>query len=100
MAGRIDSWSIRWDYAHFKHDGIALYPVESRVYNIGLDGSGVHCRKSPYKQQELTASDGSKYRFPERVEIDPEITREIARLHRVGLLKQFAYLIKDRMEKR
>lgn len=42
MEGRLDSWSIRFDYAHYKHDAFCVYPVVSKVRNIGFDGSGVH----------------------------------------------------------
>jgi hypothetical protein len=42
MAGKIDSWAIRWCYAQFKLDMLTVYPIVSRVKNIGLDGSGTH----------------------------------------------------------
>lgn len=41
--GKIDSWAIRWDYAHFKNDAFCVYPVHSFVDNIGFDRSGRHC---------------------------------------------------------
>ena len=43
MTGKIDSWAIRWDYAHFKHDSFCLRPINPLVANTGNDGSGVHC---------------------------------------------------------
>jgi len=48
--GKIDSWAIRWAYAHFKHSAFALYPVHSYTKNIGHDGSGTHCgqHQSPF----------------------------------------------------
>jgi hypothetical protein len=42
MAGELDSWSIRFDYAHSKHDAFCVHPVISKVLNIGFDGTGVH----------------------------------------------------------
>src|SRR5260370_35899274 len=68
MAGRLDSWSIRWDYTHFKHDALALLPVVSRVSNIGFDGSGVHCRHETLKQPTLSSVGTADYRFPNTVE--------------------------------
>jgi hypothetical protein len=44
LAGKIDSWAIRWNLSVFVHDGMVLYPKKSLVENIGFDGSGVHCR--------------------------------------------------------
>jgi hypothetical protein len=46
MARELDSWSIRFDYAHYKHDAFCVHPVVSKVQNIGFDGSGVHCGDS------------------------------------------------------
>ena len=42
MEGAIDSWAIRWCYAQSKQDALTVYPVQSLVRNIGLDGSGTH----------------------------------------------------------
>lgn len=43
MAGKISSWGIRWDYAHFRNDAYCFRPVFSIVGNTGNDGTGVHC---------------------------------------------------------
>ena len=53
MSGELDSWSIRFDYAHYKHDAVCLHPVVSKVQNIGFDGSGVHCGGSDDYHAEL-----------------------------------------------
>lgn len=42
VQGKIDSWAIRWSYAHFKNDAFCVYPVKSKVQNIGTDSSGLH----------------------------------------------------------
>jgi len=51
-SGRIDSWAIRFCYAHFAFDMRCIYPVKSLVNNIGLDNSGVHCRTDPRRQHD------------------------------------------------
>lgn len=43
LAGRIDSWSIRFGLSLFERALGVVYPVGNRVVNIGFDGSGVHC---------------------------------------------------------
>lgn len=43
IAGRCDSWAIRWDAAAFLRDKLTLYPGVSLVRNIGLDHSGTNC---------------------------------------------------------
>lgn len=42
VEGKIDSWAIRWSYAHFKNNAFCIYPVKSKVQNIGTDSSGLH----------------------------------------------------------
>jgi hypothetical protein len=57
ISGKLDSWSIRFDYAHFKHNALCVYPVVSKVQNIGFDGSGVHCEESDDYDVELDSGD-------------------------------------------
>lgn len=42
LAGRVDSWAIRWHLAAFLNDTLTLYPRHSLITNIGFDGSGTH----------------------------------------------------------
>ncbi len=44
LAGRIDSWAIRWYLSVFMNEGMVLYPKRSLVQNTGFDGSGTHTR--------------------------------------------------------
>ncbi|OJJ23687.1 hypothetical protein BKI52_04870 [marine bacterium AO1-C] len=39
---RISSWAVRWSYTHYKHSGYCLFPIQSKIHNIGTDNSGVH----------------------------------------------------------
>jgi hypothetical protein len=43
VAGKNDSWAIRWHASAFLKDKFTLYPGKSLVQNIGNDGSGTHC---------------------------------------------------------
>jgi len=43
IAGKNNSWAIRWHASAFLQEKLTLYPGCSLVHNIGLDGSGVHC---------------------------------------------------------
>jgi len=44
---RIDSWAIRFGYAHYANQMHCIYPVKTLVSNIGLDHSGIHCGVNP-----------------------------------------------------
>ena len=55
---KIDSWAIRFGYAHFKEHCVAILPCYSYVDNIGFDGSGIHSpnTKSNEFRNDLTLS--------------------------------------------
>ena len=40
MNGWNDSWAIRWAYAQFKSRTYSVFPINSYVENIGIDGTG------------------------------------------------------------
>jgi len=42
IAGKNDSWAIRWNASAFLNGKLTLYPGRSLVSNIGLDGTGTH----------------------------------------------------------
>ncbi|PPL00519.1 Glycosyl transferase family 2 [Parapedobacter indicus] len=42
IAGKNDSWAIRWYASAFLNNMITLYPGKSLVHNIGNDASGTH----------------------------------------------------------
>jgi hypothetical protein len=46
IAGKNDSWAIRWHASAFLLNMLTLYPCKSLVNNIGMDGSGTHCSAS------------------------------------------------------
>lgn len=76
MEGRIDSWAIRWCYEQSKQNKFTIYPVHSRVKNIGLDGSGTHSKASKRnaKWDSLLNSSNKEVVF-EKLVIDKRITR-------------------------
>jgi len=42
IAGKNDSWAVRWSASCFLHELLTLYPGRSLVQNIGNDGTGTH----------------------------------------------------------
>ncbi len=42
VAGRNDSWAVRWHASCFLRDLLILYPGRTLVQNVGNDGSGIH----------------------------------------------------------
>jgi hypothetical protein len=94
MEGKIDSWDTIWAYTHCKNDALALVPVASKAYNIGLDGSGTHCKRRPFEQHILAPECSSEYRFPDSVRVDPYFVAEIQRFHRPSMVRKLVRFVK------
>ena len=72
--GNLDSWAVRWSYAHFVNHGVCLVPVRSFVNNMGADGTGVHMASSRrYLHEKLNCR--KDLSLPPHVYVDPEIGR-------------------------
>ena len=46
LNGEADVWSINWILLHYITSTFAVFPRESVISNIGLDGSGVNCENT------------------------------------------------------
>jgi hypothetical protein len=56
IAGRNNSWAIRWHASAFLENKLTLYPGRSLVYNIGSDESGSNCGVNPSLKVEVSQS--------------------------------------------
>ena len=74
MEGKIDSWAIRFDYAHHRQNAFCLHAVRSKIQNIGFDGTGVHCGTSDEYKVELDTED-RRFSLPPDLEADPAMLR-------------------------
>jgi hypothetical protein len=54
--GKISSWAVRWYASAFLADKYTLYPGNSFVRNIGLDGSGIHCGTTEEFNSDLVST--------------------------------------------
>lgn len=53
IAGKNNSWAIRWLASAYLNDMYCLYPNETLVENIGFDGTGTHCQKKDNADRKL-----------------------------------------------
>jgi hypothetical protein len=81
MAGELDSWSIRFDYAHYKHNAFCVHPVISKVQNIGFDGSGVHCTETDDYDVDLDPGD-RPFNLRSDLTVDASVVRAFDRKFR------------------
>lgn len=80
MEGKIDSWAVRWCYHLFKNGLLTVYPTESKVMNIGMDGSGTHFtdKKNIDYGKKLDEKE-QKYSWTyEALDVDFELERKVA----------------------
>lgn len=40
--GIVDSWAVRWCFEESRHQKVTVYPAQTFLHNIGMDGSGSH----------------------------------------------------------
>jgi hypothetical protein len=56
MEGRLKTWAIFWYATIFNNRGLCCHPSLSLVENIGHDGSGSNCAKTPFFHNALSDS--------------------------------------------
>ena len=73
--GRIDSWAIRFCYAHYANQMHCIYPVKTLVMNIGLDHSGMHCGIDPRREHSSFDEQWTPRAFCPADKVDARIGR-------------------------
>jgi len=99
MNREIDSWAIRWCYHQFKTQTYSVFPVLSKVQNIGFtsDATNTHV----YNRYQTTLDSGSalSFRFAEDVELDTIFLGQFQRFYSKytrAISKIKTYIIKAR----
>lgn len=67
-----DIWTVNWILSVYKNSGYYIYPTQSHIINIGLDGSGVHCGKST--KYNTVIAEKEPRRFPSELYLDVNLT--------------------------
>lgn len=80
IAGRNDSWAIRWHASAFLGGMLTLYPGRSLVHNIGHDDTGTHSGTTDAFTQRVADRPVRVVRQP--VEVDHRARSEFARFLR------------------
>ena len=83
--GMLDVWGVRWYASMFVAGGLCLYPRQSLVQNIGMDGTGMHCGRSSDFEVELSVSE--TWKFPECID-ESTPAFEAIRSFLIGLREQ------------
>jgi hypothetical protein len=94
MSGKIDSWAIRWFYNQYKMKGLTLYPVSSKIINIGFGKNATHTTGSAKRYAPLFDFEAkSHFKYPVILEISEIAQKKFQR--KMGYLAR----IKSKIEK-
>jgi len=98
MHGKINSWAIRWAYAHSKRSAFALLSFRPRVIHIGCDSAATHSRRKSFKQLPLTEEWKSEFHFPDTVRLEEKFVLELQRSLRPSLARKLVrYFLRGRI---
>lgn len=81
MEGRIDSWAIRFSYAHFKQRMYSICPHYSYVNNIGHDGTGTHCGETHIFENDLSKAKRN-CNFIQNIQLNKSVMLEFNKFYR------------------
>lgn len=73
--GKIDSWAIRFCYAHYANEMFCVYPVKSLIMNVGFDNSGTHSGVDPRREHMALDSEWNPSLFCPADAFDERIVR-------------------------
>lgn len=79
IAGKNNSWAIRWHASIFLQNKLTLYPARTYVVNIGFDGSGTHTGHTSIYDSELSQV---QQQLPSKIEVSQAGIRELSRWYR------------------
>lgn len=72
VAGRVkDVWTLSWLLTVYLNKGYYVYPVESHIKNIGMDGTGVHCGATDKFESKVAVKFSNL--LPEEVFVDQSL---------------------------
>ena len=92
--GEIDSWAIRFCYAHHANGMMCVYPTATLVRNIGLDNSGTHSTPNPRFLHSSLDESWSPRRFCPADKSDPEISRGFRAIFDTPLPSSFQLILR------
>jgi glycosyltransferase involved in cell wall biosynthesis len=70
MKGKINSWAIRFCYHQFEHNLVDVYPVSSKVTNIGIGEKATNSKTGTFRfKTVLDKTDNRYFKFNEFIKI-------------------------------
>lgn len=104
LKGLTDAWDARWQFSTYENNSVCIRPVKSLSYNIGFDGSGVHCGIIENEQMIFpTLYDNEEYQFlfEKKIKVSWRLQHNIRvfyKYDKTPLYKKLKWLIKERVQ--
>ena len=77
VKGKIDSWAIRFDYHHYKHNYLDVFPTKSKVAYNGFNSDATHTKMKCDTYDTLLDITGQcTFSFSEDLKTDKYITKQ------------------------
>lgn len=95
--GKNMSWAIRFCYAQFLQNKLALFPTISHVDNEGFDGEGTNCKKWSRFKFTLDHSGHKRFSMPDEVTLVESITKSALSYHSlpIRIYSKLMYWLSD-----
>jgi hypothetical protein len=77
MTGKINSWAIRWCYHQFKYDLYTVFPLKSKITNIGFDRQATHTNQKYNRFTTVLDLTGqTDFNLPSQARMDSFFTKQ------------------------
>lgn len=75
MAGKINSWAIRWCYHQFKNDLYSVHPLVSKIQNVGFNSPDASNTKEKFNRYKTILDNGEKenFQFTNDISLKPKL---------------------------
>ncbi|MFC6876172.1 sugar transferase [Flavobacterium myungsuense] len=73
IARKIDSWAIRWYFNQYKKNQLTVYPIQSKVLNLGFDYLATHTNAYNRYKTVFDTSRNENFIFARKVITNPVI---------------------------
>lgn len=81
IAGDNDSWAIYWALKVIENEGVCINPYESLIQNIGMDGTGVHCRREDKFRTAFSKDLKHEFKLPDDIVILDDTKKTFVQLY-------------------
>ncbi|EHQ02365.1 hypothetical protein [Gillisia limnaea] len=81
--GKIDSWYVWWVYDHFIKNKFTVYPIYSKIKNIGFSDESTHCQGISVFEIELDTFSKRNFNFTPLVQ-NPKLEKQFLNYYKMS----------------